>query len=133
MTPNPSNLEKVLENCRAFKLPVNQRPDLTNEKVNRKIVKHLREELDELQLAIANGDKVKVLDALTDLQYVLASGYIQLGFYLVQYEAFARVHEANMKKLDENGNPIFNEDGKYLKPPGWEPPILDDLIEALES
>ena len=43
-------------------------------------------------------------------------------------EAMHRVHESNMSKLDEYGNPIFREDGKGLKGPKYQPPNLEDLV-----
>ena len=43
-------------------------------------------------------------------------------------EAMHRVHESNMSKLDEDGNPIYREDGKVLKGPNYKPPDLSDLV-----
>lgn len=40
----------------------------------------LREELEELRLAVAEADRVGVLDALTDLQYVLDGAFLALGY-----------------------------------------------------
>ena len=44
-------------------------------------------------------------------------------------EAFARVHNSNMSKLDSNGNPILREDGKVMKGPNYKKPVLTDLLE----
>lgn len=44
-------------------------------------------------------------------------------------QAFVRVHESNMSKLDDNGNPIVRKDGKILKGPNYKPPFLDDLVQ----
>ena len=38
------------------------------------------------------------------------------------------VHQSNMSKLDEDGKPIYREDGKVLKGPNYKPPDLSDLI-----
>ena len=43
-------------------------------------------------------------------------------------EALHRVHESNMSKLDEDGKPIYREDGKVLKGPTYAPPQLEDLV-----
>jgi len=43
-------------------------------------------------------------------------------------EAMHRVHESNMSKLDEDGKPIYREDGKVLKGPNYSPPNLEDLV-----
>ena len=44
-------------------------------------------------------------------------------------EAFARVHDSNMSKLDSNGNPILREDCKVMKGPNYKKPDLTDLLE----
>ena len=43
-------------------------------------------------------------------------------------EAYKRVHRSNMSKLDENGKPIYREDGKVLKGPNYYLPNLKDLV-----
>lgn len=43
-------------------------------------------------------------------------------------EAFARVHNSNMSKLDNHGNPILREDGKVMKGPNYKKPDLTDLL-----
>lgn len=42
--------------------------------------------------------------------------------------ALTRVFESNMSKLDIDGKPILQEDGKILKGPGYFEPQLEDLI-----
>lgn len=44
------------------------------------------------------------------------------------HEAFLRVHESNMSKLDTDGNPIYRDDGKVIKGPHYTAPDLSDLI-----
>lgn len=48
----------------------------------------------------------------------------------VLFEAFRRVHASNMSKLDDNGKPIFREDGKVMKGPNYKKPYLTDLLEG---
>jgi hypothetical protein len=43
-------------------------------------------------------------------------------------EAFTRVHNSNMSKLDSSGNPVLREDGKVLKGPNYKKPDLADLV-----
>jgi hypothetical protein len=52
------------------------------------------------------------------------------GFYghNTVYDALLLVHDSNMSKLDEDGNPIFREDGKVLKGPNYRAPDLTFLI-----
>jgi hypothetical protein len=33
-----------------------------------------------------------------------------------------------MSKLDDDGNPIYRDDGKVLKGPNYKPPTLTDLV-----
>jgi hypothetical protein len=35
-----------------------------------------------------------------------------------------------MSKLDENGKPIYRDDGKVLKGPNYTPPNLQDLFKT---
>lgn len=43
------------------------------------------------------------------------------------YEAFRRVHNSNMSKLGEDGEPIRREDGKILKGPNYKEPDFSDI------
>ena len=66
------------------------------------------------------------LKELADLVYVCYQYAENMGWFLD--EALDRVHKSNMSKLDENGNPIYREDGKVLKGPNYKPPNLSDLF-----
>ena len=46
-------------------------------------------------------------------------------------EAFNRVCDSNMSKLDNDGKVLRREDGKLLKGPNYSPPDLTDLGEKL--
>ena len=66
------------------------------------------------------------LKELADLIYVCYQYAENMGWFLD--EALDRVHKSNMSKLDEDGNPIYREDGKVLKGPNYKPPNLSDLF-----
>ena len=66
------------------------------------------------------------LKGLADLVYVCYQYAANLDWDLD--EAMYRVHKSNMSKLDENGHPIYREDGKVLKGPNYQPPTLTDLV-----
>ena len=66
------------------------------------------------------------LKELADLVYVCYQYAENMGWFLD--EALDRVHKSNMSKLDEDGNPIYREDGKVLKGPNYKPPTLEDLF-----
>ena len=66
------------------------------------------------------------LKELADLVYVCYQYAANMNWDLD--EAMHRVHESNMSKLDEDGKPIYRDDGKVLKGPNYQPPDLSDLI-----
>lgn len=80
--------------------------------------------------------KIELLDALADMLYIIYGTADVL--HLPLDEAFRRVHESNMSKLDEHGKPIVNGEngvldtsrplGKILKSSRYRPPELDDLV-----
>lgn len=92
-------------------------------------VKFLSEELNEYCIALAENNKVGQLDALVDLIYVaLGTSYLH-GFNFT--EAWNRVHAANMKKvraLKAEDSKRGNAEYDVVKPPGWEPANLEDLV-----
>ena len=67
----------------------------------------------------------EALKELADLVYVCYQYADNMNWFLD--EALHRVHESNMSKLDEDGKPIYREDGKVLKGPNYKPPDLSDL------
>ena len=66
------------------------------------------------------------LKEIADLVYVCYQYAENMNWFLD--EALNRVHESNMSKLDEDGKPIYREDGKVLKGPNYKPPDLSDLF-----
>jgi predicted HAD superfamily Cof-like phosphohydrolase len=94
----------------------------------RLIVEEFKEFLDaENQLITGfTVNSADCLKELADLVYVCAQYAANMGWDLD--EAMRRVHESNMSKLDDNGNPIYREDGKVLKGPNYQPPTLTDLV-----
>ena len=87
----------------------------------------IAEEYREFDWATAVGDpKWDQLKELADLVYVCYQYAANEEWDLD--EAMKRVHESNMSKLDEYGNPIYREDGKVMKGPNYAPPNLEDLV-----
>ena len=70
--------------------------------------------------------KADCLKELADLVYVCYQ-YAENQRWDLD-EALDRVHKSNMSKLDDNGQPIFRQDGKVLKGPNYAPPNLEDLV-----
>jgi len=70
--------------------------------------------------------EAEALKELADLIYVCYQYAENMGWFLD--EALDRVHLSNMSKLDNEGKPVYREDGKVLKGPNYQPPTLTDLI-----
>jgi predicted HAD superfamily Cof-like phosphohydrolase len=68
----------------------------------------------------------EIMKEACDLVYVILGMFVEFGWNFD--EAFKRVHESNMSKLDEEGKPIRREDGKILKGPNYQAPDLRDLV-----
>ena len=92
------------------------------------IVEEFKEFLEADGMLFRHGNNVQVecLKELADLVYVCYQYAANMRWDLD--EALNRVHTSNMSKLDEDGKPIYREDGKVLKGPNYLPPNLDDLV-----
>lgn len=71
-------------------------------------------------------DLVAIADALGDLEYVTNGAALEMGIPLP--DVVAEVHRSNMTKLGQDGKPIYREDGKILKGPGFEEPDLERVL-----
>ena len=124
-----STLDQVRIFHETYGLPVKDAPDISDEKTNKLRINLLAEEVEELQEALEAGDLVEVLDALTDIQYVLDGAYLSFGLHDVKMAAFEEVQRSNMSKLGEDGKPIVREeDGKILKGPNYFKPDIAQFI-----
>ncbi|MBB12984.1 MAG: hypothetical protein CMC78_02310 [Flavobacteriaceae bacterium] len=70
--------------------------------------------------------KEECLKELADLVYVCYQYAANMGWDLDR--ALELIHKSNLSKLDENGQPIYREDGKILKGPNYKKPNLNSLI-----
>ena len=118
--------ELVGDFMEVFGQQVNCEPTLRDRETQDLRIDLISEELEELQLAITNNDIVEVADALTDLLYVVYGAGHAFGIDLD--ECFMEVHDSNMSKLGEDGKPIYREDGKVLKGPGYFAPNLEEIV-----
>ena len=85
------------------------------------------EEYNELQEAIEANDRLEQLDALVDI-LVVTMGAIRAGGFDGE-GAWNEVMRTNFAKIDpETGKVRKREDGKVLKPEGWEPPQLAKFV-----
>ena len=95
---------------------------------HRLIVEEFKEFLEAEGMLFMHGrnHQEHALKELADLVYVCYQYAENMGWLLD--EALDRVHKSNLSKLDDDGNPIYRDDGKVLKGPNYKPPNLEDLF-----
>jgi predicted HAD superfamily Cof-like phosphohydrolase len=122
-----TNFEKVGLFMKTFKQEVKTSASLGSSKIIKLRVSLIEEELSELKEALKQKNLVEVADALTDILYVTYGAGHAFGLNLDA--CFNEVQESNMSKLDNVGEPIFNEKGKIMKGPNYFAPNLSRLIK----
>ena len=121
-----TNFEKVKKFMQTFGQEVRAKasfPD--NTKINLRL-NLIKEELSELEEAVIKKDIKEVADALTDILYVTYGAGHAFGIDLDK--CFNEVQNSNMSKLDSNGKPIYNFDGKVMKGPNYFKPDLKKFV-----
>ena len=121
-----TNFRKVKNFMETFGQDVKNKPSFSTNKINKLRYDLIKEELDELKVAIDNKDFLEVADALTDILYVAYGAGHAFGIDLDK--CFQEVQDSNMSKLGKNGKPIYNEDGKVMKGPGYFKPDLKKIL-----
>ena len=121
-----SNFNKVGTFRKTFGQEVKTKPSFSTDKINKLRIDLIKEELQELTEAMDNKDLLEVADALTDILYVTYGAGHALGIDLDK--CFDEVQNSNMSKLDENGEPIYNESGKVMKGPNYFKPNLSKFV-----
>ncbi len=125
-----AKINKVKEFHIVFKLPVKEEPAATlSEEVVRLRHRLMEEENNEYLEACLNGDLVEIADALGDKLYILCGTIISHGLQHKIGEVFDEIHRSNMSKLDDNGLPIYREDGKIMKSTNYFKPDIKAIIE----
>ena len=122
-----TNFDKVGIFMKTFGQDVKNKPSLSTDKINELRLILIKEELDELKEAMKNKDLLEVADALTDILYVTYGAGHAFGIDLDK--CFDEVQNSNMSKLDDNGEPIYNEFGKVMKGPKYFKPDLTKFIK----
>lgn len=118
--------DRVLEFHRTFGHPIQHAPGaITSGRYGLRL-NLIDEEHSELFEAWSDGHFAGMVDALADLVYVCYGMAIEMGVDLD--EVIEEVHRANMAKLGPDGKPIYREDGKVIKPEGWQPPDIIGII-----
>ena len=121
-----TNFDKVRTFMKTFGQEVKTKPSFSTDKINKLRLDLIKEELIELTEAMDNKDLLEVADALTDILYVTYGAGHAFGINLDK--CFEEVQNSNMSKLDDNGMPIYNENGKVMKGPNYFKPNLKKIF-----
>ena len=123
-----------------YKLPANERPTLPADVVDRltKFKATLLDEVHEIDEIVALAKSgaaatdiaVAIADVLGDIMVYCRSEALKYGLPLE--EVLDIIMDSNESKLDANGNPIYDANGKFLKGPNyWKPePKIKALLAA---
>ncbi len=71
-------------------------------------------------------DTVESADALGDLVYVIYGMALEMG--IPMRDVLAEIQASNLSKLGADGKPIYREDGKVLKGPGFFSPDIAKVL-----
>jgi predicted HAD superfamily Cof-like phosphohydrolase len=113
--------EKFMRAC-------DQSVDGFDEKQFAMYVNLISEEYQELLEATLSDDQVETLDALIDILVVTIGAIHSAGWDAEG--AWKEVMATNFAKIDrDTGKVRKREDGKVLKPQGWEPPNLKPFLK----
>jgi len=122
-----TNFEKVKTFMKTFGQEVKEKSSFSSDKINELRFNLIKEELEELRIAMDAKNLVEVADALTDILYVAYGAGHAFGIDLDK--CFDEVQQSNMSKLDDHGNPIYNDSGKVMKGPKYFKPDLSKFIK----
>lgn len=112
--------EQIQEFHRKFGHPIGDTPKISRPELRMHLIaKEAGETLD----AIEDGDMPAIADGLCDLLYVVIGTAVEFGINI--QPIFDEVHRTNMLKVGG----VTREDGKTLKPEGWQPPWIAEELE----
>ena len=120
----PSLLQQAITFRQAMDQPLNTPDENVHELQFKLIIEEYNELRDEFECEL-DGEEVDQLKELADLVFVCYQYAAARGWDLDT--AMRRVFESNMSKLVD-GKPLRRADGKVMKGPNYQPPILDDLV-----
>lgn len=131
-----------------YKLPIKEKPTLQGIQRLKDFKSILQEELNEVDEIIKKYESAgeqpseeKQVEILTDLSDWLGDMVVYIGTECVKHgldlnKTLGIIMQSNFSKLDENGNPIYDERGKVMKGPNYwkpEPKLAEMLKEQLAN
>ena len=121
-----TNFERVRKFMETFGQEIKEKAAFPNDKITSLRYDLIKEELHELKEAMDSKDIKEVADALTDILYVTYGAGHAFGINLDM--CFQEVQSSNMSKLDSDGTPIYNDQGKVMKGPKYFKPDLSKFV-----
>jgi len=121
-----SNFQSVKKFMLTFGQEIKEKAGFPDDKITSLRYELVKEELDELKVAIDSKDIKEVADALTDILYVTYGAGHAFGINLDK--CFEEVQNSNMSKLGSDGKPIYNDKGKVMKGPNYFKPDLNKFV-----
>jgi predicted HAD superfamily Cof-like phosphohydrolase len=104
------------------------KPTLVHKNLGKLRYSLLLEENKEYLEAVEKEDLVEIADALGDQLYIIYGTILKHGLQDKIEDVFKEIHRSNMSKLGADGRPIYREDGKILKGPGYTRPNIASII-----
>lgn len=121
----PSLLQQAITFREAMDQPINTPDENAHELQFNLIIEEFHELREEYETELEGRSYADQLKELADLVFVCYQYAAARGWDLDT--AMRRVFESNMSKLVD-GKPLRRSDGKVMKGPNYQPPILDDLV-----
>lgn len=105
---------------------------ISNPSRNRYRIERIGDELFKFNHALEAEDKPSALEYLVNLQMELDSTVLILGMEKYMERASELVHQANMTKLDNNGNPVIMDGGIIAEGKNYIAPHIAGLITQIQ-
>jgi predicted HAD superfamily Cof-like phosphohydrolase len=123
-------ISAVQEFHTAFKIGYSENP-IANLGETKNILRYnlMKEENEEYLEAVQKNDLVEIADALGDMLYILCGTIIEHGLQHKIEAVFDEIQRSNMSKLDEDGKPIYREDGKVMKGAQYFKPDFSSILK----
>ena len=118
--------QEILDNIASCGFVKKKLWDMQIELIREEYHEFLKAAEDVYETPESDEKRVELVKELSDLVFVCYQ--FAAAFNIDLDEAMFRVFESNMSKLDDNGKPIYREDGKVLKGPNYRKPDLSVCV-----
>ena len=139
--PHRIIIAKAVEFSRDFEVEPKLAEGVAEKLLLKKTIDFLREEVRETDEAIDANDLPEMVDGFGDVAFIALngiyktcrfSGYSHEEAQEAVAEVMHRICNANLGKKQADGTIKYNN-GKVVKPEGWQPPQYADMFETEEA